>query len=370
MQPDGGLSLPRRAFTALACLTMLACQQPSTGYVIAAAGPWKEGYGKMNRLGIELAVEEINAHGGIDGHRLDVVYRDDDGNGETAAKIAQEFVANTNISAVVGHVNSGAMVAAAKIYDGQLAALATTATSPDLTGVSPWVFRVISSDSANGIDLARFAARLGAQRAAILYENNAYGRGLTDAFRRSFPGEIVSIDPITDAGNQDFEPFVSYYRRTAPEIVFVAGTEASGMTLLREAKRQALNAKFLGGDGWTGVVADTNAAEGAFVGAPFTDADTRPEVRRFVQAFLAKNNRMPDGNAALAYDATMVIATALAKQGASRTHVRDYLASLHGQSALPGVTGPIAFLANGDPVGKSFVMTRVRRGALVPESQK
>jgi branched-chain amino acid transport system substrate-binding protein len=349
---------------------MLACQQNSTGYTIAAAGPWKEGYGQMNRLGIELAVAEINASGGIDGHRLDVIYRDDKGDGETAAKIAHEFVANMNISAVVGHVNSGAMVAAAKIYDGQLAAIATTATSPDLTGVSPWVFRVISSDSANGIDLARFAARLGAQRAAILYENNVYGRGLTDAFRRNFPGEIVSIDPITDAGEQDFEPFVSYYKRTAPEIIFVAGTEASGMTLLREAKRQALNAKFLGGDGWTGIIADTNAAEGAFVGAPFTEADTRSEVRRFVQAFVAKNDRVPDGNAALAYDATMVIARAMAKQGASRARVRDYLANLHARSSLPGVTGPIAFLPNGDPVGRRFVMTRVHRGALVPETQK
>ncbi|HJR65595.1 MAG TPA: ABC transporter substrate-binding protein [Gemmatimonadaceae bacterium] len=362
--------MPRRALIALACLTMFACQQHATGYVIAAAGPWKQGYGQMNRLGIELAVDEINANGGIDGHKLEVIYRDDEGDGETAAKIAQEFVANINISAVVGHVNSGAMVAAARIYDGHLAALATTATSPDLTGVSPWVFRVISSDSANGIDLARFAARLGAQRAAILYENNAYGRGLTDAFRRSFPGEIISIDPITDAGDQNFEPFVSFYKLKSPEIVFVAGTEASGMALLREAKRQSLNARFLGGDGWTGVVADTAAAEGAYVGAPFTDADTRPEVRRFVQAFLAKNQRLPDGNSALAYDATMVIARALAKQGASRPRVREFLAGLGSRTAITGVTGPIAFHKNGDPIGKSFVMTRVRHGALVPESQK
>jgi ABC-type branched-subunit amino acid transport system substrate-binding protein len=93
-------------------------------------------------------------------------------------------------------------------------------------------------------------------------------------------------------------------------------------------------------------------------------------VTRFVQAFLAKNNRPPDGNAALAYDATMVIAKALTKQGASRSRVRDYLASLHARSSVAGVTGPIAFLPNGDPVGKSFVMTRVRRGALVPETQK
>ena len=137
--------------------------------------------------------------------------------------------------------------------------------------------------------LARFATSLGHKRAAILYENNAYGRGLTDAFRRSFPGEIISIDPITDAADQNFEPFVSFYKLRSPEIVFVAGTEASGMALLREAKRQSLNARFLGGDGWTGIVADTAAAEGAYVGAPFTDADTRQEVRRFVEASGARS---------------------------------------------------------------------------------
>ena len=361
--------MSRRVLVAVACITTLACQRTSTGYVIGAAGPWKEGYGRMNRLGIELAAEEINAKGGIGGHRLEVIFRDDEGDGETAAKVAQEFVANQSISAVVGHVNSGAMVAAARIYDGKLAALATTATSPDLTGVSPWVFRVISSDSANGIDLARFAVRLGAQRAAILYENNAYGRGLTDAFRRSFPGEIISIDPIT-AGPQDFEPFVSYYKRTAPDLVFVAGTDGSAMALLREARRQALETKFLGGDGWTGIVVEPEAAEGAFVGAPFTDADARPEVRRFVAAFIARNNRPPDGNAALAYDATMVLAEALAKRGASRSRVREFLAELNGRSSLQGVTGTIAFLPNGDPVGKRFVMTRVRQGELVPEIQK
>jgi len=89
-----------------------------------------------------------------------------------------------------------------------------------------------------------------------------------------------------------------------------------------------------------------------------------------VQAFLVRNQRLPDGNAALAYDATMVIARALAKQGASRARVREFLAGLGTRTALAGVTGPIAFHTNGDPIGKSFVMTRVRHGALVPESQK
>ena len=135
----------------------------------------------MNRKGIELAVDEINALPERRGSPLKIIYRDDEGDGQKATRIAQEFVDSLDVLAVVGHVNSGAMVSAAQVYDGHLAAVATTATSPALTGISPWAFRVISSDSANGIDIARFATRLGLKRAAILYENNTYGRGLADA---------------------------------------------------------------------------------------------------------------------------------------------------------------------------------------------
>ncbi|MEP6509366.1 MAG: methyl-accepting chemotaxis protein [Gemmatimonadales bacterium] len=109
---------------------------------------------------VDLAVDEINHAGGINGSVLKVLARDDEASGSRAAEIAQEFVANPEVMAVVGHVNSGAMLAAAKIYDGQLTAVATTASSPDLTGASKWNFRVISSDSLNGVILARFASRI------------------------------------------------------------------------------------------------------------------------------------------------------------------------------------------------------------------
>src|SRR5512133_3856169 len=123
---------------------------------LGTAGPWTEGYGLMNKRGMDLAVADINAAGGVRGRPLELVSRDDGGSAVKATAIAQEFVADPNIVAVVGHVNSGAMVAAARVYDGHLAAVATTATAPDLTGVSPWVYRVISSDSTNGLDIARF----------------------------------------------------------------------------------------------------------------------------------------------------------------------------------------------------------------------
>ena len=347
-------------------LTLLAaCSRGSPAPItFGAAGPWQEGYGLMNRKGIELAVEEINSRGERRGAPLRVLYRDDEGDGQKASRIAQEFVDSIEVAAVVGHVNSGAMVSAAQVYDGQLAAVATTATSPALTGISPWAFRVISSDSANGIDIARFATRMGLRRAAVLYENNTYGRGLADAFKRGFAGDVISIDPIGDDGKQSFEPFVSFYQASAPDVIFVAGTDASGLAFLKEVRRQGLRAALMGGDGWSGLSVDTARAQGVYAGVPFTPEDQRPEARAFVAAFTRRFQMTPDNNAALAYDATMLLYQSAMAVGADRQRIRDHLASRTRESAFKGVTGAIYFRADGDPVGKSVVMTRIEGGIL------
>lgn len=354
----------RSSFVLVPLVTLLACTpgDDRAALVLGASGPWTEGYGQMNRRGIELALEEVNAARRAGGDTVEIIFRDDGGSGSEAAEIAQEFVADPRILAVIGHVNSGAMVAAARVYDGQLPAVATTATSPALTGISNWTFRVISSDSANGIRLAQFATSLGRRRAAILYENNSYGRGLTDAFRGAFQGEIVSIDPI-DEGVQDFEPYVAYFRARTPDLVFVAGTDASGLQFIREARRQRLRADLLGGDGWTGLAIDTANAEGVYVGAPFSADDSREEVQRFVAAFRRRYGVTPDHNASLAYDATKLLVAA-AERGRDRGAIRDYLASLDQRTAFPGVSGPIRFGADGDPVGSGILVTRIERGAL------
>jgi len=359
--------LSSKAVSTLALLALSACGGAKGPYLIGAAGPWKQGYGVQNLQGIELAVEEINNAGGIDGHILRVVSRDDEGEGDKATKVAQDFVSMRSISAVVGHVNSSGMLAAAPVYDGQLAAIATSATSPDLTGISSWVFRIISSDSLNGIALANFASKFG-QRApasvAVLYENNTYGRGLADAFRRSFRGEILSLDPI-DADVVSAEPYVSYLKTRNPKIVFVAGRVASGLKVLKEAKRQGFNPIFVGGDGWQGILADTATSEGTYIGMSFTPEDPSPAARAFVAAFTKKYKTVPDAHAALAYDATRLIAQALREKGPDRRAIRDYLRSLNRETAYVGLTGPAYFEDTGDPVGMRFRVLRAHKGQLM-----
>ena len=352
-----------------AALLCGACGRGKGPILIGAAAPITELNGRLNRMGIDLAVEQINARGGIGGRPLAVVHRDDRANGEQAAEIAQEFLDSAGIVAVVGHMNSGAMMAAAKIYDLGLPAVATSATSPNLTGISRWVFRVVPSDALNAAAMAHFAASIGAERVGILYENDAYGRGLASSFRRSFPGQVIGIDPVHH-GESAFEPFVTSLRREAPDLVFVASTDQAGRAFLQEARRQKLPAVILGGDGWAALAGDTALAEGVYVGAAFTAEDRRPLAQKFVQAFEKKYHVVPDAHAALAYDATMIVAQAIREVGPDREKIRAYLASLRPSAPYIGVTGRTAFGRDGDPVGKEIAVTRVHDGAMAPVAER
>jgi branched-chain amino acid transport system substrate-binding protein len=317
-----------------------------------------------------MALAEIKERGGVNGRQIEWLLRDDKASGAKAAEVATEFLENGNVVAVVGHVNSSAMVAAARVYDKGLPAVAVTTSSPDLTGISPWVFRVISSDSVNGIDLARFAQRMSFKSAAVLYENDAFGRGLADAFRRAFQGQLVSIDPIPSDSSSDFEPYIAYVKARHPDAVLMITVEAPGLKLLREAKRQQLQAAVLGSDGWTGLARYPTEANGIYVAQSFTATDPRAEARRFVTAFQARYHVVPTANSALGYDATMVVVDAIRVVGPDRSRIRAYLAGSADRKPFAGVTGAIAFDATGDLRNKPLAVTRLENGRfmVVPSS--
>lgn len=357
----------------LLAAALAACSSAPQEYLIGAAGPQTLQSGIQTQHGIDLAVEQINHAGGIHGVPLRVLARDDNSTGSEAARIAGEFVANPHVVAVIGHPGSAAEVAAANVYDGgRLAALATTPSSPDLSGISPWVFRMISSDSVNGAMLARFASSLSDSlhrpvRVGVLYRNDAYGRGLSDAFTRSFQGELINKDPI--GSETDLEPYMSLYKARKPDLIFVASEEELGIRVLREARRQKLTTTFLAGDGWQGVVADS-ASEGVYIGTPFTVQIPGGAVQKFVSAYRARFGIMPDASASLAYDATRLVAAAIGKAGPDRDGIRRYLSALSRSNAYAALPGPMWFAPSNDPIGNNFRVTRVHNGAMLPVGGK
>ena len=331
---------------------------------LGAVAPWGTGYGTQIKRAIDLAVEELNKGGGIAGKEVKVVFKDDSANGARGVAMAQELVATPSIVAVIGHANSVVSVASARVYDGNVVAVSPSSSSPALTGVSPWVFRTINSDSLNGVELAKFASKRGHKRAALMYENDAFGRGLVSVFSRAFDGQILSVDPIS-AATREFEPYVSYYKKVKPDVVFVVGTEGSGVAFIKEARRQQLAAELLGSDGWSGVTAGGPQMDGVVIGAPFSADSPRPQAQKFIAAFKAKYNTLPDGFAACAYDAMMLVARAIREVGPDRGKVREWLATM--RDDYDGVTGRFKLGANGDPQGKTLVITRMRNGAFTVE---
>ncbi len=319
--------------------------------------------------GIDLAVEEVNAKGGVNGRPIRIRYLDDHRSGTLGAVVADSLVKDPSVLAVIGHVNSPAFIAAAPLYDGHLVAVSSAATAPELSGISPWVFRLVPSDSLSGRAIGQFAAGLKPKaRAAILYENDAYGRGLSRAFRNGFAGEIVASEPL-DEKSERFEPYVAYLKQLKTDVVFSVNLERTGLNLLQEAKRQQLSAAFIGGDAWTGIVANPPVAEGAYVGIPFIDTDPRPSVQAFVARFRTRFGVSPAQDGTMAYDATNLLVQALASGASSRATLRAHLSSLTAQHPYQGVTGPIFFSAGGDPGVTPLVVTRVHNGLLIPASR-
>jgi branched-chain amino acid transport system substrate-binding protein len=330
---------------------------------IGAAGSWHSAYGAPVLHGIELAVDEINANGGIHGRPLRLVSRDDSGTGPGAVAAAQALVADNDIVAVVGHINSVSTLAAAPIYDGRVPCVSPASTTPDLTGRSSWVFRIIPSDTSIGRSLARFAEQHGRRRAAVLYQNDAYGRGLAGAFTRSFTGTVVADDPV-EVISASAEPYITNLRRLTPDVVFIAGDAPTALSIVREAHRQRMLADFLGGDALAATATDTVTSDGIFAATAFTVSDARPEAKRFVAAYQAKYGELPEPYAALSYDATRLVAAAIAVGGPSRSAVRRYLAALDSTRPFVGITGPVYF-HSGDPVEKPLLVGRITHGALV-----
>ena len=145
-----------------------------------------------------------------------------------------------------------------------IVAVVPSATSPEITGISPWVFRVTVNDSVNGANLARYAARLGGKRVVVLYENNVYGRDLAQAFLAAYPGKPVGVDPIAGDGSK-VEPFISYYRQVQPDRCSWGDGRPSARALARGHCAQGFRtsgSRATAGPAWPQTTA---AAEGALI---------------------------------------------------------------------------------------------------------
>jgi branched-chain amino acid transport system substrate-binding protein len=376
------LANPLRASALLAALWLAACSHPSGPIALGLAGPFSQARGGSMLRAAQLAVNQINAKGGVGGRgrRLELRVADDSGNEDTAVRVAEQLYADPAVVAVVGHLSSGTSLAAARVYGAgatPVAMITPSASSPDLSGIGPFVFRICPTDLQHGPELARFAWQvLNARRAGIIYLNNDYGRGVRRTFADEFTrlgGAVVEADPYI-ASTRSLEPYLSRMRRGGVDVLLLAAERPGAELALREMGTLGIAWPVLGGDALAGIETDGALAAGVRLSSAYL-ADRSDErnltfVADYARAFPGER---PDHRGAGTYDIVYLLARGIARVGADRRAIRDYLARVGrtgGGPPFEGVTGRIAFDANGDAAGKTVAIGVVRDGRLVTEAAR
>ena len=367
------LFAPRIGALLLAATLVGGCQRSSDVVRIGVAGSFSDPIGLPMRQAAELAAEEINANGGVNGKRLELVLRDDYSDPDSAVFVASDLY-DSDVSAVVGHLFSGMTLAASPVYNGgkdPVVAISPSSSSPEVTDAGDYTFRICPSDLAHGTTLAHWVRdQLHLTHGAVLYLNDEYGRGIRQTFVAEFTrlgGDLEAVYPYLGE-RPEVGPYLDRLAKgNRPEFLVVAGNRSEAEEIIRQARKRGLMMPVLGGDGLEGIQEAGALAEGVYLSSPYFPSIPSAPNRRFVQAFHRKypDAGMPNQPAAAAYDAVYLLRDVIAKVGSDRAAVRRALAGVGSVSPpYDGVTGTIAFDGNGDVPNQNVYIGLVRKGAV------
>ncbi len=326
-------------------------------------------YGASHTAGADIAVEELNAMGGVNGGEVSYESGDDLGDPKEAVLVAQKFIDDAGVLFVNGHMFSGATLAAGPKYEEiGLPMISPSATNPDISALGGFIWRICMTDSVQGEGLAKYTMDdLGFKKIAIMYDDGDYGRGLADTYEAAFKaagGEVVAREQYT-AGDAEFKAQLTKIKQAAPELIFLSGYYPEGSKIVQQAAELGIQVTWLGSDGYASdelAILGGAAVEGMLVSTFFDYSKTDPAVVKFVEAYRAKfAGANPDWFAASAYDVVMMVATAADMAGSNdRAAINDALATM---GTYEGITGAITFDENGD-VLKPLNIVIVKDGAL------
>lgn len=323
-------------------------------------------FGESSVSGAEMAVEEINAAGGVLGRPIQLVVEDDQGRPEQAATVVTKLIDQDKVVALIGEVASTNSLAAAPIAQRSKVPMITpSSTNPRVTETGDYIFRVCFIDPFQGEVVAKFARQsLGAKTAAILYDNNSdYSRGLTQFFRETFTkagGRIVEEQSYAQT-DRDFSGQLTAIRARKPDAVFVPGYYNQVGVIIKQAHDLGIKAALLGADGWDAPQIWDLAGEainGSYMSNHYSVDDPSPAIRAFVEKYRnSHRGNAPEAMAVLAYDALNVLATAMTRAGTVESEkLRDAIAAT---KDFPGVSGTISLNEQRNAI-KQAIMLELR----------
>lgn len=324
-------------------------------------------FGDSTHKGVMLAVDEINAAGGVKGRKIKVITEDTQSKPEEAANAVTKLISQDNVLALIGEVASSSSLAAAPIAQSNKVPMITpSSTNPSVTEKGDYIFRMCFVDPYQGEAMAKYLASTGVKRAALLIDvKSDYSTGLAKFFRETFTqngGQIVTTVNYSK-GDNDFRAQLTSIKAANPEVIFVPGYYNDIGQIAIQARDLGIKQPLVGGDGWESpklLEIGGKALEGGFYSNHYYANDPAPAVRDFVQKFEQRYKQKPDAMAALAYDTVKVLAKAMERaEKLEGEPLRNAIAETKGYE---GVTGTITLGPDRNPVAKKLVIMEVRNG--------
>ena len=327
-------------------------------------------YGTECRNGVELAINEINAAGGINGKMLELVAEDDEGSPEKSVNAYKKLVTKDKCSIIIGSLTSGCTAAISSLAQAQkVLLLAPAATQTDITDAGDYVFRACFIDPFQGTVGGKFALEdLGAKDAAVLYDvQNDYSIGLYENFKVVFEqggGKVVAEESYS-TGDKDFNAQLTKIKTTNPDVVYLPDYYGTVALIAKQLRAQGINAPIVGADGWDGII--DNAGDevlNGFYSNHYAADSTDGKVVTFVNSYKAKYGSTPVSFAALGYDCVYLLKDAMgAAKSADSTTLKEQLMKTNGAY----VTGNLTFDAKRNPVKSAVMLEIVKQdGKLAP----
>jgi branched-chain amino acid transport system substrate-binding protein len=377
--------LGRRHFTvtalgllALAAAGLSGCDKGSNegwkvGAFLSLSGAETQ-FGVDTKEGIELAIEEVNAKGGVKGKPIKVIFEDDKSNPNEANNKVLQLIDRDKVIAILGEVASSRSRAGGIVANRKKVPMITpSSTHPDVTKIGPFVFRVCFTDDIQGKMGAQFmVTTMQKKKVALLFaSDDLYSTGLANEFRdeaKRLGAELV-IEKSFLKTETNFTTFITEIRDAKPDLIYAPIYYSAMGPIARQAKASGLKGEmFVGGDGWHAdslIESAGDEMEGAYFTTHFTPDVPWPDAQAFVTKYKEKFKREPTALAAMGYDAAKVLADAMGRAKSDTAEaLRD---AIQETKAFQGATGSISINAERN-ADKPIVIAQIKNKKFIYHS--
>lgn len=327
--------------------------------------------GLQMKSGAQIAINEINAAGGIDGKKMEFVVADDVGTPNQAVMIAQKHSLNKDLLFVLGHNNSSCSIASLPIWEkAGLPVISPSNTAANITRLGHKnYFRIVANDDIMTTKLAELSIKvLGMKKPALIWENSDYGKGMRDIALKAIPAlgvKVVADDSFISGVDRDYSAIITKYKGLNVDGVLILGDYTAGGLFAKQSRNLGFNAVLSGSSSCSHaklIEIGGKATENFYVTAPFDPFDTRPKQAAFISNFMKFTKERPGEWGSHAYDIVYLVKAAYENGGKNRASL---IKALHDLKEFKGVTGDFRFDEYGDVPNKKVTVIVVKDGKFV-----